>query len=273
MGICKQNRWIRPAAVIFAIVLSGADDSTTTEESEQRLSEMTKRVNLLRAEFADVEKDSKLDVSKKPIFRYSDPARIDTDGTLWLWTADERPVACLCVFMARPPSAKWTYELTSLSDRPLTMSGRPRWTWKPRKQQRTWIEMTGKVAENRKLRLRQLRTLARQFEASQEWQGETYQLRLLPRPLYRYPDETQGVVDGGMFALAHGTNPEAFILIEAREDDSGKARWFASFARQSSAALTIKLADKTVWTAKLVDTRLDPDEPYFFAYGPDLLTE
>ena len=38
----------------------------------------------------------------------------------------------------------------------------------------------------------------------------------LSQPLYRYGGDDSGVLDGGLFVFVQGTDPEVFLLIEAR---------------------------------------------------------
>ena len=235
---------------------------------------MTARAKLLQAAFADEQDDDQLNLTEQPIFRYSDPARFDTDGTLWLWTENKRPVAILCLFMGNIPGGEWNYEYTSLTDRPLEVSGRPRWRWQPKEQKRVWIELPGEVPAEPAARLRALRAHSRRFEATETWQGETYQLRLLPSPLYHYSDEDTGIIDGALFAMAHGTNPELLVQIEARRERSDRLRWFASFARLGAAPLDVKQGDRTVWSVEIAGPyRFNPRDPYYAAYGADPLPD
>lgn len=254
------------ALIMLMPASSGAQESSPTR-SDERLTAMANRAKLLRADLTDRGTAEPLQLIQQPIFRYSDPARMDADGTMWLWTERDRPVAVLCLFEVRPPDAEWNYEFTSLSDRPLRISGGPHWTWTPREQQRTWSEVQHKVSSEAATRLRELRAIAQQFEAAEEWERETYRLRLLPRPVYRYSDNTSGVVDGALFVMAYGTNPELLVQIEARDDPSGTPRWFASFARLGAAALEVERSGRRVWSAERVRS-FDPKEPYYVGDAP-----
>jgi hypothetical protein len=50
--------------------------------------------------------------------------------------------------------------------------------------------------------------------------GKPWELRLLPKPLYRYASRSQKVLDGALFAYVwtRGTDPEWLLLLEARDD-------------------------------------------------------
>ena len=56
--------------------------------------------------------------------------------------------------------------------------------------------------------------------------GQAWELRLLPKPLYRYESTDPEVLDGAVFALVSsaGTDPEIILLIEARKTPEGP-RW------------------------------------------------
>ena len=142
-------------------------------------------------------------------------------------------------------SGKWNYEFVSLTDDGVKVSGRPDWTWEPKPAIRKWTKLEAARSGNSPARQQALRNIARTFEAVELHRGETFVLRLLDRPLYTYSDEAAGVLDGGIFALTNGTNPEALMQLECRDKAD---TWQASFARLGSAALTVKLAGKEVWS-------------------------
>jgi hypothetical protein len=70
---------------------------------------------------------------------------------------------------------------------------------------------------------------------------------LLPRPVYRYENQKDGLIEGALFIYAHGTNPEALAVIECREESSG-AVWSFGFVPLAGAAVTAKLDGETVWS-------------------------
>jgi hypothetical protein len=90
-------------------------------------------------------------------------------------------------------------------------------------------------------------------------------IRLLATPIDRYESAAQGVVDGALFAFTKGTDPDAFLLIEARgkKDD---VEWQFSFARfNRSCALRAVLKDKEVWQVDRLPSKTigDPKQTYF----------
>jgi hypothetical protein len=65
-------------------------------------------------------------------------------------------------------------------------------------------------------RFRQLRALAEEFSATDDFLGAGWtQLRLLPKPWLRCGKASSGVEDGALFAFALGTDPEVVLKISA----------------------------------------------------------
>jgi hypothetical protein len=96
-----------------------------------------------------------------------------------------------------------------------------------------------------------MRRLAREYTGHEtDVDGRRYDLRLLPAPLYRYPEAKSDVVDGALFALlsTEGTDPEVWLLIEARKQ-GGKLRWEYACARFSNRNLYVQHKEKEVWSS------------------------
>src|SRR5262245_11057592 len=113
-------------------------------------------------------------------------------------------------------------------------------------------------------RLRQMKALAKRFSAYQIFEPtmQREELRLLVQPLHRYSDAREKVQDGVIFALALGTNPEALLFIESREDAEGVAAWHYGYARRgSSAAVHGFLDGDEVWSVpRLLNVK--PEDPH-----------
>ena len=92
-----------------------------------------------------------------------------------------------------------------------------------------------------------MRQIASRFDAHQFWE-ERFELRLLPNPIYRYGKDSERIIDGGVFALVHGTNPEVFLLVEAHAADDGSARWKVGFGSLAGAKCVVQLDGKEFWT-------------------------
>jgi hypothetical protein len=92
-------------------------------------------------------------------------------------------------------------------------------------------------------RLRQMQALVRDFSANTvDGKGSKWPLRPLAKPLYR----SEGKTDGALFALVQGTDPEAFVLLEAR-GEGALARWHFAAARFTDLELHVRYKDHEVF--------------------------
>jgi hypothetical protein len=210
-----------------------------------------------------------VDPHAEPLLNYTDPTR-DTKGTVWAWGAG-RP-AVLLTLTDEPMSPAegpangrvWYHEFVSLADAKLQVTGGKDWSWRPKPAPPRMLSLstTTVPAESERARGRQMRLLARRFAASESYQGETYELRLLDTPILRYSDPNQKLIDGALFAFAHGTNPEVVLLLEAERSEDGP-RWRYGFARMSEAALSVTLEGRNVWSAEpFQGSNRNTAEPY-----------
>src|SRR5215469_4151698 len=149
-----------------------------------------------------------LELKKEPIFEWSNPVGQGLhQGVIFLWLRDRRPAALGGIFSHPAPGwkgRKVLHEFLALdSDRLLVR--RPSGAlneWKPQAGlARKEFPDAGTPAATRGARLVQMRRLARQFTGhSTDNERERWELRLLPTPLYRYPEAKSGVIDGALFA-------------------------------------------------------------------------
>jgi hypothetical protein len=128
--------------------------------------------------------------------------------------------------------------------------------WRPRQPGLKWhglrdIESPRGTAVTR---LAQMRQISATFAATEDFKASSrdettsrYQLRLLPRALYRYADEESGVIDGSVFAFVHGTDPEAFLVLEAIDRD-GERSWRYALAPMTCWAVQVTHNDVEVWS-------------------------
>ena len=69
-----------------------------------------------------------------------------------------------------------------------------------------------------------MRALAQEFTGRQTNRaGVDSEMRLLAQPIYRYENTKGDLIDGGLFVFVQGTDPEMFLLIEARTVADGHA--------------------------------------------------
>ncbi len=259
------------ALVVSAVILFFAESAVAQpDDVKERREAMEIRAALLSADFSQSDTDRpKPQLLKSPLLRMTDPTRQETDGALWLWQSGSRLVAVLCLFFS---PEQWSYEHVSLTDHALEVTGRPAWTWKPVAKPRPWTRLEYPVSDNPAVRRIQMRSAVRELKASEFYGKQTHALRLLPRPLHTCADEKASILAGGLFALSHGTNPEAVVQIEARRGTNGRAAWFVSFARLSSAEITIRHGQKVLWKVPPVEI-WNPRNDYYSAFGPDPIEE
>ena len=194
----------------------------------------------------------KLTVVKEPVLRWSNPARTGEDGAVFVWTLGGRPEMIGTIFTYRlNEKINRKHEYHSLATEPLSAEFRGKTVWAPKKAGLSFapIEDAPAPAATARLRLTQMRALARDFSASlKDGDGESYQLRLLTQPLYRYEPKDRGVLDGAIFSLAVGTDPEALLLIEAREAKDA-VRWEYAIARFHYVEIKASYKDREVFRA------------------------
>ena len=256
--------WISLIVFCLSGSLLFADDADTAVRQE-RMAAMRQRAEALQLQIGN--RPELRRVRQEPLFRYSDAARTTTDGTLWFWERDGRPIAAACLFNDSREGFQWNYELVAMCDDSLTVDGRPGWSWKPEARQRRWIRIDDPVpAPTEAARLLQMKSLLSKFRADEDNMGDAVQLRLLPRQVHRYRAPTDDVEDGALFLFSFGTNPEVIVQIETI---ANKERyWQISFARLSAARLSVFRGDDKVWDADHVRS-WNPRHEYFSHYGPD----
>jgi hypothetical protein len=114
-----------------------------------------------------------------------------------------------------------------------------------------------------------MRELARQFSAeSHNRDDRKWDLRLLPRPIYRFeidqktePAAEQEVLDGALFGFVEGTDLEIVLSIRAAKTETGY-RWEYALARMSDFRLAARHGDTTVWGVDFNSSYDDPLAAY-----------
>src|SRR5262249_3681675 len=147
-----------------------------------------------------------LELKKEPVFEWSSPGRdgFITQGVLFVWLRDGRPAALGTIFSAAPMielrGRMLVHGLHALDPGKLVVT-------RPREALNKWVPRAGLArkelpdaptpAATPRARLVQMRRLAQDFGGYEiDHQGERWDFRLLPTPLYRYPAARAAVVDG-----------------------------------------------------------------------------
>jgi hypothetical protein len=210
-----------------------------------------------------------LELRKEPVFEWSNPVRSGVQqGVVFLWLRDGRPAALGCVFSQPAPrfsGRRVFHEFHALDPDKLLVS-RPNALneWKPQAGlERKELPDAGAPAATPGARLVQMRRLAQEFTGHEiDEGGKRWDLRLLPAPLYRYPEARSGVIDGALFTLVSnaGTDPEVLLLLEAREA-GGKLRWEYACGRFSDRSLWVQRKDREIWSSVRNETNVHTHDP------------
>jgi hypothetical protein len=194
-----------------------------------------------------------LELLREPILKWSNPDRGEVHGNVFLWTRGGRPFVVGSLYKWFTPHTHMSHEFQSLSHEPITASFHGQPVWKTAEAGVTFVDLPDAPPPASQDTQRQLQTkqLAKNFAGSKVERDDPkeIELRLLPQPIYRYAAPNHGVLSGGLFTLVHGTDPEIFVLIEARDERSGGARWKYAAARMNSVEVRLRYLDKQVWSA------------------------
>lgn len=202
--------------------------------------------------------ESAVKLAAEPVLRYGDNTRQNFESALWIWSGGGRPAAIAAIeyYPDNPRGKLWLYEVASLStERIAALRGSDlKWTAKEPGLTLQSVPEADAPADKPVRRLSQMKALHRRFSAHElEGLGGRIELRPLTSPLYRYADEAGGVQDGAIFALANGTNPEVFVVLEAGKTAGKPPTWRYGLARMTGAKTVVQLDGKEVWTREEAD--------------------
>ena len=251
-------------ASITAIALLGlglvvasraGDDLTPAQARLDSMRDVARAVTLV-----EVPSNTRAELVAEPIYRFDDPARTFGDGSIWVYGQVGRPAALFCLSLAKNDggtTSRWIHELTTLAPVPLAGSTRHasgRWVWNPRRPEAGFqpVPQAPVPGETEARRLLQIKEIARRFKAFEALDparndpSDRFELRLLPQAIYRYHDPEHGLIDGAIFLLSYGRNPEIALLIEANRVGSAEPAWSYGLARLGAARLRVSLDDHEV---------------------------
>ena len=226
-------------------------DPTSKEAMATRLEYMTTQAQSFKG---SRKKDKgKIVPMDKPLLRWTNPYSNVKDGVLVGWV-DEKglPMAVAQIYLLPDSYTVWSIELQSLSQDAFELASPNNGPWRPNKPGVTWAPFPSKKikpADSKALRLAQMRRLAKRFRGDDNFEEKDESvLRLMPNPMVRYEDKEKGLVDGAVFALVHGTDPEMIIMVELREDKQSKKReYHYALAPMTSYELRGYLDGEEVW--------------------------
>jgi hypothetical protein len=146
------------------------------------------------------------------------------EALLAVWAHNGRPEALASIY---PYNGYLWHEFVSLSrTSKLVAREKDRVVWSPKVAGVEFKDMPEAPvpAETPAARLRQMKSIAERFQATmtgwKEDDSDRQELRLLPRPVYRYDlkdarEPSPTLRDGALFAFVTGTDPEVVLMLEA----------------------------------------------------------
>ncbi len=202
--------------------------------------------------FLDGQRQQKLDLAEKPVMRWTADGNY---GAVWVWTRQGRAevIGCLGAYVNAAGKLEGFHEFHSLTLKPLQKVeiGTVR-SWESGKPgvEPKLLASADPPAATDKLRLIQMRNLAREFTAEMRSGKQTHRLRLTPAPLYRFQSTNPDVLDGAIFSFLwdNGTDPEFLLLLEARQTADGP-RWHFAPVRFTWREVWVTHDDKELWRA------------------------
>jgi len=254
--------------VLFAVVgqaVPPADESSADADAVARLAVMKKVLAAYDVRSTDDPlRDFRLQAD--PVMRFSNTVGSTRDGAVFLWVGEHgRPAAAVQISLRR--DGLWFHELSSLSERPLVAKAANEVPWTPNRGGTEFKPVLGapKPATTPEQRLRQMRALTKDFSVEdhfrqKDWQG----LRLLSKPFARYGTPGTDVIDGALFAYVLTTDPEALLLVEARQADGGP-EWQFAFAPMTVYAVKASWKGQEVWNLPMRANHRaagNPQEPF-----------
>jgi hypothetical protein len=223
--------------------------------------------------YRDRNHKEKVVLQHEPVYVWTNPVRDGgQDGAVFVWTCRGRVevVGSVFSFPATGPR-KLVHEFHTLSLSVLDVRRPGPHTWTPEAPGVELTPIAGAPSPARLAaqRLAQMRALTREFSAStQDDKGNSWKLRLLPRPLYRYESTDPDVADGALFSFvtSAGTDPEALLVLEARKPAPDRdPAWHFAIARFTDLNLWVRHEGSEVFTAALIpygSPQQDPKHRY-----------
>jgi hypothetical protein len=228
-------------------------DASQDSANKRQLAVMRTLADTIEVTVGIGEQRKEVELIPKPLFRFSDPARLYSDGSVWAWGTTGRPVAMVEFRTEDRTGGVWGHDLVATSDIRISadIAGHGRWAPRQPEFKLQPVPDSPPPAKTEAARLRQMKRFARSLVASEIRRGQRYELRLLPTEIHRYADARTGLIDGVAFAFVVGSNPEAILFVEAHRGDSdpgAPGSWKYGLARMTAAEMTFLLGDTEVWT-------------------------
>ena len=222
--------------------------------------------------------DMEFKMAAEPILKFNQETGLQgTHGTMFVWTHLGRPevIGSIWSYEIGGGRRSVVHEFHSLSLETFQEVQVGAYSWHPRQ---AGIELkvladAPPPASDGRLRLIQMRSIARGFAGYGSPVDKEISLRLHPQPLYRYESQSPDLTDGALFGFFNEWDPEIMLVLEARNSESGP-RWHYAAARFNICPLRLDLAGESVWrveTGPQQDSRFgDPSGGFFAVHGVDV---
>jgi hypothetical protein len=217
-------------------------------------------------------------LSAEPVLRFSNPVGRAQDGSIFLWMDKQgRPVVAAQVSLNL--KGNWVHEMSSLSPQPLTGKLKGGRLWTPTKAGVEFRPLVGAPvpAQTAVGRRAQMRAICDEFLVEDNFERKSWQeLRPLSKPLVRYSQTGTELMDGALFAYVLTTDPEAYLILEARQGKDGRA-WHYAFAAATFYPVKASRKGDVVFERNIERAEGGPTQPlYQFLYeraSADLLPQ
>lgn len=236
-------------ACINGLVRSDDTPANDNERADEALKLAKQQAATYR--FRVAESGIELTLQPEAVLKWTSPVFGSAFGNCFIWTLKGRPEVIGSFVKWYHPYRRRTDEFQSLSAGSIIgeRSGTRAWTSARRGVELALIPDAPAPGSTRTQRLREMRALAAQFTGrNRDQKNIERDLRLLTQPLYRYEGTEGDLVDGALFTLAMGTNPEVFLMIEARKA-GGTTKWHYGLCRMTGIQLAVSYRGKEIWTA------------------------
>ena len=241
--------WISVAWLVVARVGVGDEAESEKEKSEELRNGV---VRVAKGFKLYLGADSvPLEMQQEAVLRWPNSTRNTREGATFVWTIDGRPEAIACVWENGGRFFSYAFHSLSRSKLKAEYEGRTVWQTAKAGLEFSTFPKAPQPADSSVKRLGQMKELARRFSCRLIGNdGKPEELRLLPRPVFRYKTDRKDLVDGALFAFAQGTDPEMILVLEAAGRD-GEFEWRYAITRRTMVALDADLDGKPIWAVPL----------------------
>lgn len=261
----KKSLLARTLACWFVFSTIGNADDRVIPKSDPRLQTLYLNDAKRWEMWIGPDQKQKAEIVVEPVFRWQNLSRANGQtGAMFVWIDGGRPVVIGGVFSnpAGNNQRDIMHEFHALGpDRLFPNFKDSASKWQPGAGVALLpLPDSPKVEDSFGKRTLQLRTISRDFTAnSTDNEKQRWELRLLPKPLYRYGKPQGDVIDGALLAFVSdaGTDPEIILILEARKE-LNNAFWYYRTVRLSISDLYVDHLGKRVWTS----LRDDPNGPF-----------